>query len=129
MGDGGHLGQVVVALLVLGQKDHLVAVVFAAAVGVVLANKKFATDDGCYFGLGHKAFLCFSFGIGCFDRLVFLLHGRNKMKGPHHIGVVGQGDGWHLVFRSGVGPGPWGSWWIAESKTGCGCAGGQSGAR
>ena len=69
---------------------------------MVFTNKKFAADDRRYFGLGHKAYFGFSFSIGCFDGFVFLLHRRNKMKGPHHIGVVGQGDGRHLVLRSGL---------------------------
>ena len=89
-----------VAGLVLGQKDDLVAVVFSGAVLVVFAHKELATHNRSYFGLGHEVALLIFFeglGIGCLDGFVFLLDGRYKMKGPHHIGVVCQGHRRHLI--------------------------------
>ena len=79
VGQGTQLGQPVVACPVLGDQHNRVAVVFLASVGMVAAHIEFGADDGFDAGLVGRP---------------------DKLEGPHHVAVVGHGQGGHAQFRS-----------------------------
>ena len=102
IGYGGHFGQIVISFFVFGQQHNLMPVVLYIFIGVVLTNVEFATHNGrnLFFGgplaIGNKFFI---FG---FYRLVVRHHFFHKVKGPHHIGVVGKGNGGHAMIGRGL---------------------------
>ena len=69
---------------------------------MVLTHEEFTADYGGNFFFGGLLALFLEFLVLFLDTFVVRHDLFHKVKGPHHVGVVGQGNGWHAIFRSGL---------------------------
>ena len=97
-----HFGQIVIPFFVFGQEHNLMPVVLYIFIGVVLTDKKFTTNNGCDFFFSRL--LAIGYKLLVFGLYGFIVphHFFHKVKGTHHIGVVGQRNGGHAMVGRGL---------------------------
>src|SRR5690606_27344955 len=97
VGNGGHFSQVVVASLVLREENNLIAVVLPGFVGVIFADEELTTYYRLDDGLGG----CIARLRGCLvlslSSLVVVEDGADELESTHHVAVVSNRYGRHLV--------------------------------
>ena len=79
-----------VSFFVFGQHNHLVAVILHRFVQVVFTHEKFTPEDG------RDLLLSFFFRL-FFEALIMGIYSFDKVKSPHHIGMVRKGHGRHVL--------------------------------
>src|SRR5690606_35309735 len=98
IGKGGHFCQIVIALFIFCQHYYLIAIVLNILVSMIPTYKEFTSNDGGDRMFGKGLPIYHGFPPSLFYPRIVGLYLLNEMKGPHPIGMVGQGYCSHVLL-------------------------------